>query len=121
MTLAAKDKLKTAEQIDKGIWAVIPDRKTFARLFDVIKRNNIHGPCDERCLTDGKCKKKFPKAFQEETNADVDGYPLYRRPDDGTEIEFAGFQCSIFRLFKPRFISYKEHPETLFSCSRSKG
>lgn len=35
----------------------------------------MHGPCDARCLENGKCKKKFPKAFQNETAENADGYP----------------------------------------------
>ena len=31
-------------------------------------KNNIHGPCENWCLVDGKCSKHFPKDFNEETS-----------------------------------------------------
>jgi hypothetical protein len=95
VTLASGDKLKTAAQIDRAIWAVVPDRKQYARLFEVISRNNIHGPCNDRCMKDGRCRRGFPKEFRDETQADVDGYPLYRRPENGPVIEFPGKNNSL--------------------------
>lgn len=38
------------------------------------------------CMQKGKCKKDVPKSFIEETKENVNGYPLYRRRDDGTTI-----------------------------------
>ena len=50
----------------------------------------VHGPCgsfnhSSPCMQDGKCTKKYPKAFNSETQLDTNGYPLYRRrsPDCG--------------------------------------
>jgi len=34
-------------------------------------------------MKEGKCTKGFPKPFKDRTNMDVDGYPEYRRPNDG--------------------------------------
>jgi hypothetical protein len=34
-----------------------------------------------------KCSKGFPKAFQSETEIHEDRYPLYRRRDNGRQIE----------------------------------
>ncbi|CAN1128959.1 hypothetical protein LINPERPRIM_LOCUS17159 [Linum perenne] len=44
----------------------------------------IHGPCGidnpkSPCMVDGKCKKKFPKAYNTETISDMHGYTLYKR------------------------------------------
>lgn len=43
----------------------------------------IHGPCgaiDIRspCMTDGRCNKRFPKSFVNESVTGFDGYPQYR-------------------------------------------
>ncbi|XP_071727923.1 uncharacterized protein [Rutidosis leptorrhynchoides] len=50
----------------------------------------IHGPCggkkNPKCpCTDieKKCTKRFPKAFVDETSVDKDGYPMYKRRDNG--------------------------------------
>ena len=47
----------------------------------------MHGPCgvanpNSPCMEDGKCTKKFPKDFTKVT-MECDGYPQYRRRDDG--------------------------------------
>lgn len=38
------------------------------------------------CMEDGKCKKEFPKSFNEETKENVNAYPLYRQRDNGRTI-----------------------------------
>ncbi|KAJ0523564.1 putative DNA helicase [Helianthus annuus] len=52
----------------------------------------IHGPCGVEnmncpCMIDGKCSKKFPKKFRESTCIDGDGFPVYRRRNNGAFIE----------------------------------
>ena len=49
----------------------------------------VHGPCGKNypnspCMKDGKCSKEFPKAYRDETNANIDGFPLYKRRNNGT-------------------------------------
>ncbi|GBM34040.1 hypothetical protein AVEN_162220-1 [Araneus ventricosus] len=44
----------------------------------------VHGPCgiinpNAPCMKDGDCSKQFPKAFREETEENVNGYPVYKR------------------------------------------
>lgn len=82
------DKLLTPEDIDSLISAQWPDPQTEPLLFETVKSCMIHGPCGAanpraRCMEGGRCTKRYPKAFQERTNMDVNGYPEYRRPDDG--------------------------------------
>lgn len=50
----------------------------------------LQGPCGDvnpncPCMNNQKkeCSKFYPKAFVEETIEDFNGYPLYRRRDDG--------------------------------------
>ncbi|KAJ3568310.1 hypothetical protein NP233_g5793 [Leucocoprinus birnbaumii] len=89
------DKLKTAEDIDACIWARWPDPEVQPCLFEIVKKCMVHGPCGELnpqapCMQNGKCSKGYPKAFQEFTTADTNGYPLYFRPDDGRKYEVRG-------------------------------
>ena len=60
----------------------------------VVERNMCHGPCGEqeeagRCMVKKKgsdelhCSANFPFSFQETTQLRNDGYPLYRRRDNG--------------------------------------
>nr|GEV98954.1 DNA helicase PIF1, ATP-dependent [Tanacetum cinerariifolium] len=49
----------------------------------------LHGPCENKgryapCTTEGKCTKRYPKAFYAETVLDDDGYPVYCRRDNKT-------------------------------------
>ncbi|GET63088.1 uncharacterized protein LOC101240230 [Rhizophagus irregularis DAOM 181602=DAOM 197198] len=51
----------------------------------------MHGPCgilntSSPCMKDGKCKKHYPKDFQETTQEGPNGYPLYRRKNNGCYI-----------------------------------
>jgi hypothetical protein len=38
-------------------------------------------------MVEGKCSKQFPKSFRDETNSNHNGYPLYRRRDNGIFFE----------------------------------
>jgi nitrogen regulatory protein PII len=79
-----EDKYKTSNAIDRMVSAEIPDIHTEPRLFEIVSRCMMHGPCGTDnphapCMEDHICKKNFPKKFQDATLANVDGYPLYRR------------------------------------------
>ncbi|EGT30965.1 hypothetical protein CAEBREN_12265 [Caenorhabditis brenneri] len=71
-----------------------PDGKTRGRrtilpsTFRGSPRFMVQEPCgiDEPkapCMRNGNCSKRFPKEFQDETKWEMNGYPLYARPDDG--------------------------------------
>ena len=68
-----------------------PNPEQEPELFDIIKANMIHGPCGALnnscpCMKDGKCSKKYPKKFNNETQLNVNGYPSYCRPDNGRTV-----------------------------------
>ena len=88
------------EDIDKCISAEIPDPQEDPELFDVIIKQNLHGPCGPnypvgRCVWveqggKKKCPKSFPKEFTNDTISDCNGYPLYKRrsvSNGGRQIE----------------------------------
>jgi hypothetical protein len=81
-------KILTPADLDTIICAEWPDPTTQPLLFETIKKCMVHGPCGEYnrfspCMQDGHCSKYYPKDFNEFTTMDVDGYPLYRRRNDG--------------------------------------
>ena len=98
------DKIKS-NQIDQVISAELPDPVVDKALFDIVTNNLIHGPCghlkpNSPCMVDNKCSKNFPKHFLHETQADNDGYPLYRRrkPGEGgfeTHLKLRGQQITV--------------------------
>ncbi|XP_058797039.1 uncharacterized protein LOC131667563 [Phymastichus coffea] len=87
ITLEQGYKITTPDIVDKFISAEIPIQIRNPRLFDIVMRNMIHGPCGDWCMKDGKCSKNFPKSFQQETTMDANGYSNYRRTDDGVQYE----------------------------------
>ncbi|KAJ4441100.1 hypothetical protein ANN_10950 [Periplaneta americana] len=77
-------------QIDSVISAEFPSPEQDPNLFEVVKKNMIHGPCGQLnhnavCMKDGKCTKKYPRDLIREIQSGDDGYPRYRRraPTDG--------------------------------------
>ncbi|XP_063909244.1 uncharacterized protein LOC135126934 [Zophobas morio] len=77
-------------QIDDIITAELPNAEEDPELFEIVKKNMIHGPCGEHnphspCMKNGKCTKKYPRQLLQDTQTGGDAYPLYRRrkPDDG--------------------------------------
>lgn len=64
-------------------------------LHDLVAEFMMHGPCGPAnwrspCMVDKKCTKEFPKPFQNETTIDENGYPLYKRRDDGNTVSKSG-------------------------------
>ena len=78
----------SVEEVDKYISAELPYPNLDPLGFSLVQEFMLHGPCGEantrcQCMKDGKCSKKYPKPFRSETSFDPDGYPLYRRRNDG--------------------------------------
>ena len=91
LILAEDDKIKDSDSIDEVVCAELPDASVHPELHDTVKSSMIHGPCGDLnrnspCMIDGVCSKGYPKAFQEVSKHNVDGYPLYRRRDNGNII-----------------------------------
>nr|XP_025617318.1 uncharacterized protein LOC112709653 [Arachis hypogaea] len=89
------DKFPTAEDIDKIISAEIPDKELDPEYFEAVEKHMMHGPCglarkDSPCMDNGKCVRHFPKRFVDCTTIDDDGYPVYRRREDGRTINKYG-------------------------------
>ncbi|XP_054796096.1 uncharacterized protein LOC129301562 [Prosopis cineraria] len=89
------DKIKDAEHVDELISTEIPNKNTSPLLYDLVASYMIHGPCGHSnprspCMKEGKCSKYFPKKFVEETILDDNGYPTYRRRNDGRTVERKG-------------------------------
>lgn len=55
----------------------------------------IHGPCgilqpNSPCMKEGKCSRFYPKQFQPQTLLYSNGYPIYRRRNNGHSISKNG-------------------------------
>ncbi|XP_028121112.1 uncharacterized protein LOC114318414 [Camellia sinensis] len=82
--LDENDKLRTPDDYDNIFIAEIPDKRLEPRLYSAVLKHMIHGPCgmyNERspCMTNGRCKRRFPKSFSPITTLGNDSYHVYRR------------------------------------------
>ncbi|XP_056698148.1 uncharacterized protein [Spinacia oleracea] len=89
------DKLRTAADIDRLISAELPDPEEDPVAFEAIVQYMTHGPCGSLnpkcpCMHDGHCTKYYPKDFNDDTVIGEDGYPAYRRRNNGRIAEKNG-------------------------------
>ncbi|KAI9103507.1 hypothetical protein K1719_023130 [Acacia pycnantha] len=93
--LDPKHKIKDPESINNFISAEIPDSSSSPLMYKLVRQFMLHGPCGRSnvkatCMKNQKCSKYFPKKFNENTTIDEDGYPTYRRRDNGRTIKVKG-------------------------------
>ena len=90
------DRFLTVEKIDEIISAELPSipQDLTGELKEIIGSSIVHEPCGSTfskspCMQSlgtnlpVKCSKGFPKPWQATTAIQDDGYPLYRRSDNG--------------------------------------
>jgi hypothetical protein len=82
-----EQKVSTTEGIDRLVSAELPLLENTA-LFETVTKCLLHGPCGQEypnapCMVNNVCKKHYSRAFSEETTQGEDGYPVYRRRNDG--------------------------------------
>ncbi|KAI9123500.1 hypothetical protein K1719_004800 [Acacia pycnantha] len=93
--LDPNDKIKDPEAINNFICVEIPDNNSYPLMYKLVRQFMLHGPCGRSnikapCMKNQKCSKYFPKKFTENTTIDEDGYPTYRRRDNGRTIKVKG-------------------------------
>ncbi|XP_071708777.1 uncharacterized protein [Rutidosis leptorrhynchoides] len=81
----------TPEDINDLISAEIPNEKHDPEGYKAVTEFMLHGPCggqhkDAPCMIDNQCSKHFPKSYYSETTIDEDGYPNYRRRNNGVNV-----------------------------------
>ena len=89
------NKYPSSDKIDQIILAEIPSQQDDPELYSLVKTHMVHGPCGtlnpgSPCMKEGKCSRFDPKMFQPHTVLDVDGFPVYRRRNNGHAIEKNG-------------------------------
>lgn len=95
LTLDNDDKIHNIADIDKFVSAEIPDQNEHPTLHSLVQNHMVHGPCGSLnlkspCMVKGKCSKQFPKVFNNNTRDNVNGYPEYKRRDNGIAIDVRG-------------------------------
>ncbi|KAI8732443.1 hypothetical protein BgiBS90_037218 [Biomphalaria glabrata] len=91
LTLDSQCKIRTKEDIDKYVCAELPNPDIQPRLFQIVTKCMVHGPCgtlnaNSPCMKDDKCTKNFQKEFNAETQENTQGYPICRRRQGITAI-----------------------------------
>ncbi|XP_075499811.1 uncharacterized protein LOC142538359 [Primulina tabacum] len=92
LILSTDSKISSPEMFDSYVVAEIPDENRFPKLFHLVTRHMMHGPCgllDKKCpcMINGKCKSHYPRPFSDQSMQGRDGYPIYRRRNDGRIVE----------------------------------
>ncbi|XP_016544204.1 uncharacterized protein LOC107844258 [Capsicum annuum] len=85
-------KVTSADDYDKFIAAELPNKEEFLILYDLIIKHMIHGPSGNShpvnsCMKDGQCKNYYPRPFSNKSLQRKDGYPIYKRRNDGKREE----------------------------------
>ncbi|XP_074314965.1 uncharacterized protein LOC141651142 [Silene latifolia] len=88
-------KFPGATDVDKIIYAEIPDPIKEPILHDVVCEYIIHGPCGKEklsssCMVGENCSKRYPKSCTERTTVDGEGYPIYKRSKKGVRVKKDG-------------------------------
>lgn len=99
--LAESDRCHSTEDIDFLVSAEIPNKDDDPLGFEAVTSFMIHGPCGTvnpncACMIDvngqKRCSKFFPKEFAMQTTIDQNGYPIYKRRDDGRTVTCRGVE-----------------------------
>lgn len=95
LILDEEDKIRSIEMLDRIVSCEIPDPNVHPRLYFAIQKLMVHGPCGEQnpvssCMIEGTCSKLYPKTFCSESSLNVDGFPLYKRPNNGRTLLIKG-------------------------------
>jgi hypothetical protein len=116
--LHPSNKYPTPNDIDRIISAEIPNKTNDPELYALVKTHMIHGPCGTKspdgapCMKEGKCSKIFPKKFQPQTIVDQDGFPVYRRRDNGHTVFKNGIEMDNQNVvpYNPKLLlKYRAH------------
>ena len=99
LILHAESKMLTPNQIDTEECTKIPNPIRYPKLFALVERHMIHGPCgvlnskspcmapDQKNSAWSVCLKHFPKDYTDETTCAKNGYSIYCRQNTGTTVK----------------------------------
>ena len=92
LILAPEDKIHSVEKYDSVISAEIPDPIVHPLAYETVVACMMHGPCgtlnpSAPCMKNGICQKHYPKNFQKITEENENGYPIYRRRENGSFVK----------------------------------
>ncbi|XP_047258751.1 uncharacterized protein LOC124890949, partial [Capsicum annuum] len=109
-------KMTSPDDYDKFIAAKLPDKKEFSILYDLVVKHMMHGPCGKNspansCMKDGQCKNHYPRSFSNKLIQRKDGYPIYKRRNDGKREKVRGLTMN-----NQWVVSYNPYMLTRYNC-----
>ncbi|XP_009791383.2 uncharacterized protein [Nicotiana sylvestris] len=109
-------KITSADQYDKFISAELPDEEEYPLLHDLVIKHMMHGPCGKHrptnsCMKDSQCKNHYPRPFSNKSIQGKDGYPIYKRRNDGKIVNVRGM-----RMNNQWVVSYNPYLLTRYNC-----
>ncbi|KAI8563236.1 hypothetical protein RHMOL_Rhmol03G0096700 [Rhododendron molle] len=114
--LKGGDKIHTCAQVDQLVCVKFPNPEDDPELFETITSYMVHGPCVAQnshasCMKNRKCTKRYPRDFVETTTMDENGYPIYRRCNDGKVYIVRGHEVD-----NRDVVPYNPHLSKIFNC-----
>lgn len=90
--LKSEHKITSPDNFDRFVCAEVPNPQEHPVLHLLVVKHMMHGPCGEKnkrnsCMVDEKCKYHYPRPYCESTVQGKDGYPIYRRRNNGRKVE----------------------------------
>jgi hypothetical protein len=118
-----EDKPNDTSQFDDIVSAELPNSETHPLAYETVSKNMLHGPCgllipNTACTENGKCTKRYPKEFTEETTVSASGgYPHYRRRNDGKSVQKRVYGATV-GLSTVNIDNRWVVPHNLYLCSK---
>ncbi|XP_061341343.1 uncharacterized protein LOC133287696, partial [Gastrolobium bilobum] len=117
-------KPNTGLKIDNLISAEIPNKDSNPSLFAAVTSYMMHGPCGpdnykSPCMKNRHCSKKFPKKFCSRTFIDDDGFPHYKRRNNGSVVKKSGVEldnCYVVPYNAKLLLKYQAHINVEYTC-----
>nr|GFA33686.1 hypothetical protein [Tanacetum cinerariifolium] len=86
------DKISSTDEKNHVISTELPSEVDDPIAFNAVRSHMMHGPCGElyksaSCMSRDTCVKGFPKQYCEDTFITRDGWPHYRRPNNGRKVQ----------------------------------
>ncbi|XP_070009184.1 uncharacterized protein [Nicotiana sylvestris] len=109
-------KIISADQYDKFISTELPDEEEYPLLHDLVVKHMMHGPCGKHhptnsCMKDGQCMNHYPRPFSNKSIQGKDGYPIYKRRNDGKTVNVRGM-----RMNTQWVVPYNPYLLTRYNC-----
>lgn len=110
-----QDRPRTPDDIDAIVCAEIPDPDEEPELYDMVSTNLMHGPCgmamdpNAPCMRNGNCSKGYPYPFQQQITFNGQGYPKYRRRDNGRTVQRRATNGRLFNLDNQWVVPYNKY------------